>query len=166
MLKTERLIIKALESEDQETMVELLTDEIIKETYMIPDFKSREEVTKLFARMKELSLCTTRYVRGIYLCNTLIGIINDVGIEEGKIEVGYALNPQYHNQGYGTEMLKAVIAELFEKGYEEVLAGAFEDNIASRRIMEKAGMTLIDLREEIEYRGKVHQCVYYSIKNK
>lgn len=164
MLKTKRLILKSLESADQDAMIELLTDKIIKETYMIPDFDSRDKVIKMVERMRELSLCDTRYVRGIYLNDVLIGMVNDVGIEGKKIELGYMLNPEYHNKGYATEMLKAVIEALFEEGYVEIMAGAFEDNIASRRVMEKSGMVLIDQTEEIEYRGKVHTCVYYCRK--
>jgi len=53
---------------------------------------------------------------------------------------------------------------MFARGFSEVLAGAFEENLASMRIMEKSGMTRIEKTDEIEYRGKVHQCVYYSKK--
>ena len=61
--------------------------------------------------------------------------------------------------------MTALIQKMFEIGYEEVLTGAFEENISSQRVMQKSGMTLLNLREEIEYRGKVHQCVYYSCKS-
>lgn len=47
-------------------------------------------------------------------------------------------------------------------GYTEVVAGAFSENIASRRVMEKCGMTLTEQEEDIEYRGKTHHCVYYK----
>ena len=69
--------------------------------------------------MRELSCGEVRFVRGIYLNGNVIGMVNDVGIEDGKIEVGYMLDPEYHNQGYGTEMLRGTIAYLFEKGYNE-----------------------------------------------
>ena len=51
---------------------------------------------------------------------------------------------------------------LFAKGFREVVCGAFEENTASLRVMEKAGMEKLDITESIEYRGKVHNCVYYS----
>lgn len=164
MLQTKRLILKSLESADRDVMIDLLINGVIKETYMLPDFQSQDEAVKLFERMRELSVSKTRYVRGIYRDNILIGMVNDVGIEGNKIELGYMLAPAYHNQGYATEMLRAVIDEMFERGFEEVLAGAFETNVASRRVMEKSGMTLMEQEEEIEYRGNVHRCVYYSAK--
>lgn len=157
------IILNPFSNINQNCMVELLINDKVKETYMLPDFALEAEAIKLFQRLKELSLSEDRFVRGIYLDDTLIGMVNDVSIEGNKIEVGYVIHPKYHNKGYGTEMLRMVIEQLFEKGYIEIIAGAFEDNLASRRIMEKCGMRLIDKDEDIEYRGIVHHCVYYSI---
>ncbi len=164
MIRTERLEIKPFSMEDQERMAELFTDGTIKKTYMLPDYDSMDKVYALFTRMLELSNGNERLVRGIYKDGIAIGMVNDVGIEDGKIEVGYMLDPAYHNQGYATEMLKAIIQYLFEKGFTEVLAGAFEENIASQRVMQKAGMKLTDVVDEIEYRGVVHKCVNYCIR--
>ena len=164
MIRTERLEIKPFSLADQERMVKLFTNDIIKKTYMLPDFDSQDKVIKLFERMVELSQSQERLVRGIYCDDVVIGMVNDVGIENGKIEVGYMLDPAYHNQGYATEMLKAVIPYLFDRGFVEVVAGAFEGNIASQRVMQKAGMQLTDVVDEIEYRGVVHKCVNYSMK--
>ena len=164
MLITKRLVIREFSGDDQEAVIRLFTDETVKKTYMLPDFTVKEQAIRLFERMRELSFQKDRYVRGVYLDNTFIGVVNDTGIEGKQIEVGYAFLPKYYNQGYCTEMLQAVISDLFSKGFEEILAGAFEKNVASQRVMQKAGMTLIDMTEEVEYRGEVHHCVYYAIK--
>jgi RimJ/RimL family protein N-acetyltransferase len=63
--------------------------------------------------------------------------------------------------GYMTEALKLAINELFDLGYQEVIAGAFSENAASIRVMEKSGMSKITKSDEIEYRGMIHTCVYY-----
>ena len=164
MLITKRLVIREFSGDDQEAVIRLFTDETVKKTYMLPDFTVKEQAIRLFERMRELSFQKDRYVRGVYLDNTFIGVVNDTGIEGKQIEVGYAFLPKYYNQGYCTEMLQAVISDLFSKGFEEILAGAFEKNVTSQRVMQKAGMTLIDMTEEVEYRGEVHHCVYYAIK--
>ena len=39
----------------------------------------------------------------------------------------------------------------------------FEENAASFRVMEKAGLSRTRREEDIAYRGKTHHCVYYSI---
>lgn len=164
MIKTERLVLKAYSDSDRDSMAELLTNEEIKKTFMVPDFKSEDEVTKMFNKLKEFSLSDEHYERGIYIEDKLIGFINDVEIYNGSIELGYVIHPHYSHKGYCTEALKAAIDDLFSKGFNEVVAGAFEENEASFNVMKKAGMKLIDKEDDITYHGKLHHCRYYSIK--
>lgn len=164
MIHTNRLTLKPMEDKDQADMLQILTDNQIKQTYMLPDFESEGQVIKLFKRIQEFTRAEDRIDCGIYLNDRIIGFANMVEIKDKSIEIGYVIHPIYWNQGYATETLTALIQKLFEMGYEEVLTGAFEENIASQRVMQKSGMTLLDLQEEIEYRGKVHNCVYYSRK--
>ena len=156
--------LKPFKVEDVENAVQLLTDEVVKETYMLPDFDTKEQVVALFERLKDLSYNEDHFVRGVYWKDELIGIINDVGIEGDKLEIGYAICSLYHNLGYGTEMLKIALGQLIDRGFTEIKAGAFVENPASTRIMQKAGMTKIDYTDEVEYRGKVHKCIYYVYK--
>lgn len=166
MIKTQRLTLKPFDDADQEGMIELLTNEKVKKTFMIPDFHSKEEVEALFKKLKEDSISKNHYERGIYLHNVLIGFINDVEVEGDKIELGYVIHPAFHNKGYATEALDAAINDLFQKGFSEVIAGAFEQNVPSYRVMEKCGMCRMDREEDIEYQGVLYHCIYYSIKNK
>lgn len=165
-LHTDRLSLRTLEDTDQGAAINILTNDIVKQTYMLPDFKNPAEAAALFQRLKDYSVGQEHYIRGIYLQNTLIGFFNDVQIRDNSIELGWALHPDNHNRGYATEALKCVIADLFRLGFETVTAGAFSENIASIRVMEKAGMCRLPQEEEIAYRGKNHHCIYYSIENK
>ena len=61
--------------------------------------------------------------------------------EPGSIEVGYALKPAYWNRGYATEMTHAVLEAGFAIGLTRIVAIALASNAASRRVMEKTGMT-------------------------
>ena len=162
--KTERLEIKCLADHDREAVLDLLTDDRVNRTYMLPDFSSREDAIPLFERLKILSQGDDRLVAGIYLNGAFIGFINEVEIKGSSIELGYALLPKFHNRGYCTEALTGAIGYLFSRGFDEVIAGAFEGNDASVRVMIKSGMELLPYREEIEYRGKLHRCTYYSKK--
>ena len=56
------------------------------------------------------------------------------------------------------------MGELAERGYREVTAGAFEENRASLRVMEKSGMERSFFQEPVSYRGENHLCVYYAIR--
>ena len=58
-------------------------------------------------------------------------------------ELGYRLRREAWGMGYGTEGARALIRKGFtDLGAERVVATAFRDNLASRRVMEKSGMTL------------------------
>ncbi len=162
-ISTPRLTLRPFSDDDQGEMIEMLTNDIIKQTYMIPDFDSEEQVIQLFKRYQELSLKKDRFVVGIDLDGKLIGFMNDTGIKDDYIELGYVIAPKYHKKGYCTEALKAAIAYLFDQGFRTVAAAAFEDNIASRRVMEKAGMKRLDREESIEYRGVTHRCICYEV---
>lgn len=160
----EAVTLRAIEEESLEDGILLLTDPSIKQTYMLPDFSSRTETEKLFHRLKDLSRQEGRYVRGIYLGETMIGFLNDVEIYEDSIELGWVIHPDCRNKGCATCAVMRALEELSALGYTEVTAGAFAENPASIRVMEKCGMTRLDKSEEIEYRGAFHHCVYYAIR--
>lgn len=161
---TKRLEIRSISDCDRDAVVQLLTDDRVKQTYMVPDFKSRDEAVKLFERLRDLSCQDDRYVAGIYLDGGFIGILNETEIQDKSIELGYAILPQHHNCGYGTEVLSGAISYMFSRGFDRVVTGAFEVNKASIRVMVKSGMHLQAHQDEIEYRGTVHRCVYYAIE--
>ena len=163
-IKTNRLILKPYCDTDQNRMIELLTNENIKETFMIPNFHSMSDAISMFKKIQSYSYSDDHYELGVYLEENLIGFVNDVSIENEKIELGYVIDPNFHNKGYATEAIAAVIKDLFQKGYKEVCAGAFESNKASCKVMEKCGMKRIDKEEDILYKDKKHHCIYYSIK--
>ena len=55
--------------------------------------------------------------------------------------LGYLLDPAHHGNGYATEMVGAALDLAFGAlGLHRVTAGCFADNVASWRVMEKAGM--------------------------
>lgn len=158
------ITLQILSGNVQDAMLDILTSKAVAQTYMLPDFEKREDAIPLFQRLMTLSQGETKYVRGIYLEDSLIGYTNEVEIADGAIELGYVIHPDHWGKGYMTRALRIAISELFRMGYEEVVCGAFLQNHASIRVMEKAGMTKIDKIDLIEYRGKTHTCVYYSIQ--
>ena len=158
------ITLKQFSPDDKDRMLEILTDPQIKQTYMLPDFAQRQDALPLFNRLMGLSQGTDRYIRGIYLKGYLIGYLNEVEVVDGAIEVGYLIHPDYHGHGYMPEALKAVIQDLFRLGYNEVIAGAFEGNTASERVMIKAGMQKIHRADTVDYRGETYRCFYYSTK--
>lgn len=160
-VQTKRLELKPIRTQDLPALAELLTDEVVKQTYMVPDFPTREDALPMADRIRSLSEAPDRYVSGIYLGQQLIGLLNETEIQGDRIELGYAILPRFHNQGYGTEALSAAIDYFLSRGFREVLTGAFEENAASIRIMVKSGMTKSEQQDTVTYRGNTHRCVYY-----
>lgn len=165
IVQTPRLMLRRMTSLDMKEGIRILRDERINKTYMIPDL-TEESAKKLYARFVDLSAKRDRYVRGIYLNNRLVGFINDPEIQESSLELGWVVDPEYHNHGFCTEAVTHAIQDLFDRGFTEVLAGAFVENPASIRVMEKSAMQLIEKTEEIEYRGQTHHCIFYAIRRK
>ena len=155
------VFLRPIGENDRERMLDILTSNQVNKTYMLPDFEHREDAAPLFLRLLEISQSGSKYVRAIDLDGGLIGYINQVEAENGSIELGYVIHPDFHGMGYMTEALQLAINELFDLGYQEVIAGAFSKNAASIRVMQKSGMSKITKSDEIEYRGMIHTCVYY-----
>lgn len=70
--------------------------------------------------------------------------------ESGAVEIGYSIIPEYHNQGYATEMARHLIAWAFaEPGIKAVMAECLSDNIGSIRVLEKVGMRRLALEDNM-----------------
>lgn len=132
------IALKPMTPDDKERMLDILTHDQIKQTYVLPDFDQKEDATPLFEKLMLLSQDPQHFIRGIYLNNALIGFINNVDIKGGSVEVDYVIQPQYQGQGHMTQALSIAIAKLYKLGYRQILACAFEENIASIRVMQNA----------------------------
>ena len=162
---TERLCLRAIRPEDEDSLIALLTDGEVGKTYMVPDLPDEETKSEFFRRLQERSGRPENLLFAVAKEERLIGLIHKVAKEGDRIELGYAILPAEKNRGYASEALQAMIGALFAKGFRVVEAGAFAENAASQRVMEKCGMKRLEKTETVSYRGQDHLCVYYGIKN-
>ena len=66
------------------------------------------------------------------------------GTAPNQVELGYRMRKSAWGKGYATEGSRALIRKGFtESGVQRVTAEAMAANMASRRVMEKAGLTLV-----------------------
>lgn len=163
---TKRLRLSELKEDNKADLIRILSDEEVGKTYMVPDMSKTEIQNKIFERFRELSSSDDRFMYGIFLQNRLIGFIHEVDNKGCEIELGYVIDPLHKGNGYASEALSASVKALFDKGYKTVTAGAFEENQASLRVMEKCGMKPTGKTEDIEYRGVTHKCVYMRVEDK
>ena len=167
ILETRRLILRSFREDDAETVVSILRSPLCAETYLLPDYPTPKDALPLWNRLRDLSADPDRFVYAVALKteegDRLLGFLNEQTREGGVVEIGYVLHPDFWNRGYMTEAVGAVIQELFRMGASAVRAGHFEENVSSRRVMEKNHMEPIPQTEELDYRGRVHRVLYREI---
>lgn len=80
-------------------------------------------------------------------------------------EVGYVLSPDFHRMGLAPEALLRVMSYGFDVLGLHKLSGRFmEDNLASRKVLEKSGYREDTTKREYFYkRGKKQQILTFSI---
>ena len=77
-------------------------------------------------------------------------VIGDIGFmggpdQDGLVEIGYSVVPEYRAQGYATEMARSLIAWAFqEKGIKVITATCRDDNPGSIKVLEKVGMRRLE----------------------
>ena len=163
-METERLIIDPIRAADKEDyFINISHDKKVLETFICRyadtledfDFSSYPGRQELFAiRLKETG--------------RLIGIILYFDEKEDSCEIGYGIGSAFWNQGYATEAVRRFLEYLFrEKGMQTVYASFFTGNDASRRVMEKSGMTFDHFSEkELTYLDVERDLTYYAIHRK
>lgn len=164
IIKTKRLVLGAMEDKDKDDLIRMMTDPEVYGTYMVPELDTDDKKTQLFKRLRDIS-SSERFFYGIFLQDKLIGMIHEAGGTADEPEIGYVISPDEKGKGYATEAFFAAISALFDNGAKAVVAGAFEENPASFRVMQKCGLTETGQTEDIDYRGKIHKCIYLKIKN-
>lgn len=101
--------------------------------------------------------------------NKVIGTIsvevtNDL---DGSCEVGYCIGRAYWGRGIMTEALRTVMHFLFyEVGYQCIIAKHDTLNVASGRVMQKAGMHFVKYEHRVGIRrdGTYYDCAVYEKK--
>lgn len=159
--ETERLIIDGIKDTDiEDYFINISHDKKVLETFVCRYAESIDELDitpyieneKMFAiRLKETG--------------RLIGIILYFDDKDGECEIGYGIGSEYWNRGYATEAVREFIKYCFGKGFTTVYASFFTGNDASRRVMEKCGMTFSRFSEkEFTYLGSERDLTYYCIR--
>lgn len=139
VLNTDRIYLRNFCKEDINDMHEFCSQSEI-EMVGWSAHKNIEETEKV---LEQWSL--NKNIYGIIFkdTNKLIGYIAiHEDSEEGRSdtkELGFALNKKYHRLGIMSEVILEVLKYLFSKDVVYVWACCFQDNIASKKLIEKMG---------------------------
>jgi len=142
-LKTERLKLRRIREEDAETIFELWCQDsdICKYMTWIPH--SNISITKAFIGfcLKGPEFDHHTWLIEEIETNNIVGCF-DATKNQHKVDVGYLIAKQYWGKGYMSEALSSFISKAFElNDVYRVSAVCDVENEASKKVMEKVGMT-------------------------
>ncbi len=94
-----------------------------------------------------------------------VSVERQSGLRQNTGVIGYFLNPDYYGRGIMTEAAKMICKEAFkELKLIRIEGSAFEPNIGSRRVLEKAGFELEGvLRDSYFKNGKYYNEYVYGL---
>lgn len=76
----------------------------------------------------------------------------------------FRVREEFQNKGYGTYLLKEVLALLEKNGYCEFTVGAEDDNFKAKHIYQNFGFNEFLLRKREEYQGDAYEYNLYLKK--
>lgn len=145
MIETARLVAEPITAAHQDDMLRLLRDPLVAAT--LGGVPSPARVAAMIAAQ---SAQFERYGYGFWVWRDRASgeVVARGGIQHthvggrDEVEVGWAVASSRWRQGLATELGAASVHEAFEThGLDDLVAFTLPDNLASRRVMEKLGMT-------------------------
>ncbi|MBO7582603.1 MAG: GNAT family N-acetyltransferase [Treponema sp.] len=145
VLETERLILRPLTMDDLDAVFKWAGDPRVNKYMIYPLYKNKEEGIEW---LKSLYQDDDKKDFGFVFKETG-ELIGSGGIyyhpERGLWSIGYNLAYDYWNRGFTTEAMEKIIEwGRQELGVKEVAATFAVENVGSRRVMEKLGMTFLE----------------------
>ena len=150
IVETERLALRAWESEEANSLFELMRD--AETMRYVGDGspwggvgRAREWLGWMDDSQRGRGYCRWAIVEKE--CGRVVGLCGFFDVL-GKVDFGYLLARDRWGRGYATEAGRAALRHGFERlGFEDVVARTAPENSASRRVLEKLGF---------EFRGLVY----------
>lgn len=134
MIKTKRLNIYPLSDKEMQDMINNESDDVLKTAYseMLVSCQKNPE-NRIWYALWVLQLNDGS--------REIVGSLAFKGLDDnGMVEIGYGINPEYEGKGLMTEAVSAVVYWASQQpGVLFIEAETQPDNIASQRVLEKAG---------------------------
>ncbi len=169
--ETSRLIIRPFSWADADDFFLLESDpELLK--YELHPPKTREESDESLMRLLKSDLFPDiqnwrEWAIVVKSEQKVIGLISMSyhDVKRRMLEVGFRVRTEYQGKGYGSEALRAVIEAIFrDTETHRIFACTDGLNLASQRMMEKAGMQReAHLRENVLINEAYHDEVIFGV---
>lgn len=150
LIETQRLIIRELKTEDAMPFIEMAADGSLNDIGFDKDCSRwmSEWIAEAgkFAVRENPYMDYLAYTVALKDENTVIGSVGCSYYEDlQETGVTYFIGAQYRNHGYAAESVKAYTEYLFNHyNMPKIIATIREENISSRKVIEKAGFRLTE----------------------
>jgi len=141
--ETKRLLIRRCKSSDAEAVYNTYASKQERVRYI--SWKAHRTIadTREFLEVAHQNFDSGKdfaYALVLKENNTLVGSIGMVN-EGGRVFIGYIIGKEYERKGYTTEAVKCMLSYLSNQhGVFRIWACCAVENIASAKVLEKAGM--------------------------
>lgn len=159
MLLSERLRYRILSKENFRIFRELYTNQEVMRYAYLDKLNSEKEMEDAFRETLQLQAegQGEQYVAVLKDTDAEIAIVDYEVLKQnehgGIYEIGYFIKPEYWGCGYGAEMGRAIIDELFQNSnIHKIVASCNANNHSSENIMKKLGMSKEGVMRQIRFK--------------
>jgi [ribosomal protein S5]-alanine N-acetyltransferase len=121
----------------------LVEDPQVRATTRLPDPYPADGAAGFVARIA--AAAGSEYAFGVHADGEgLVGVVGLIDVRPGarQAEIGYWIGRPYWGRGWATAAVGLVVREAVALGLDRLVAHALEDNLASRRVLERNGFRL------------------------
>lgn len=142
-LETERLIIRKYVDTDKNDFDKLIIDKM-NSPYAIYDAQFPTDANSLIQIFNYFIGSNEVFAVEVKERSKVIGFITLNYVDDKTRNLGYCLHSDYHHQGLGKEMVKAIMNYVKnDLNIEKLVAGTAEENIQSVKLLQGVGFKLI-----------------------
>ena len=145
--ETDRLLIRPVQESDAGFIYELMNSDAWIKNIGDRNIHTEEDAlsyikTKMFPQMERLGYGNyTIVLKESNSCIGTCGLYDRAGLK--GIDIGFALLPSYMRKGYGYEAARRILEAAFtDFDIKEIQGITLEENLASRKLLEKLGLSL------------------------
>jgi RimJ/RimL family protein N-acetyltransferase len=172
-LETERLVLRPVKEADVPFLFPLINDiEVARNMRAVPHPYPKKRLFEWIRSAREAMFNKSALEMAVVLrengCPIGVCALNRIDWDVKSAEIGYWLGRQYWGCGYMTEAVKAMVYLAFAYlGLERIYAYRLEHNIASIRVLKKAGLRYEEVAEDLmdEEQGHLHLLRFGILKH-
>lgn len=162
IIETERLLLRPFVLDDAKDVFEYASDE---QTVEYLTWSAHKDIAESMRIIQTIYIPTKVYCIELKEEHKCIGAF-EARIFDDESSFGYILNQKYWNNGYMTEVLKAMIDIFFEDAKCRAVFGIhFLGNETSGTVMHHCGMKMIGTQKElVQAKEKIFTPVLYKLE--